>query len=112
MDQAIDIVVYLTIRPGQETAAAQTAQAITAHAATIDGLQMSDAWEGGDGIGPLVLRFHATGQAAVDQHLAEHGPLYAAFTAVGAVDRVTTSGPADAATIAAMQRLSGRFERI
>ena len=109
MSEPISITVSLTINPGDEAEAEAAADAIATSAATITGFAMTRDWAPG---GVLALSYRGDSQAAVDQHLADHGTMYARFSPLGAVDRVSIGGPVDDATVAAFGRLSPSVVRV
>jgi hypothetical protein len=109
MDQVIDITVLLQVAAGHAGESEAVADAIAADTAAIEGFAMTRSWEQDGRV--LALHYRGEAQHAVDRHLAEHGPRYGEFAGHGEVVRVTVAGPADKATIAAFQRLSGTVER-
>ncbi|WP_372422134.1 hypothetical protein [Salinarimonas chemoclinalis] len=111
MTYPITLTATLAIDPG----AAQAAEAARDEVAEAVGrggdggdLALTAGWENGNAI--LTIRVGAASQAAVDRHLKEHGPLYAAFDGVARVTGVRVEGAVDEATLAALKRLTSVVE--
>lgn len=108
MTHPITLTATLAVEPGKADAAEAAKARVAEAVASADDLALTATWDGGGSI--LTLGVGAASQAAVDRHLADHGPLYAGFDGIATVTKVRVAGPVDDETIAAMRRLADVVE--
>ncbi|MGP9819078.1 hypothetical protein ACTZWW_03595 [Salinarimonas sp. NSM] len=108
MSHPITLTATLAVDPGKAQAAEAARDEVAAAVGGGGDLALTAGWEDGNAI--MTIRVGAASQAAVDRHLKEHGPLYAAFDGVATVTGVRVEGTVDDATLASLKRLTSVVE--